>query len=649
MNFTATELRTLITSIYPNTKANIVSSKMKYRYLINDKELYILNEDLIYVCAGKDIQAQILVETTKILQQSFMNLTKEETDDIVTNHNKTYQNIFKNSNVETYLPQLLVSLKEDVKFDTGYDMHFKNGYMDFTTLTFHERVVGVHFITNVIKRDYIKSTSTERKHVRSHLNKIFPNKEDFKIISLIFGAALTGRSVADQDLLMLLGEGSAGKSFILELTQLTVECYLHKLKSDTFSASNSKMDKILNTFIKNPQIRIAWQNELKDERLDESSVKSFADGDITTTILFKDGCNVIKHMAKLFCTMNTMPNFKVDTGVKRRFKGYTPGSFFTENPDEVDESKHIYLKDKDLLKKLQEGNYLNAWFDILSERGHQYLGGEKPTYNENFEKTSFGVVAANDKMQDFIDANLNITKKPNHRIGKKDMYECFRNTNPKTFMTDSQIMTGLKSKGIEYQAKFRGEDKTQGCYMGVQFSGAIDTNNIVSKDDKHYEEVEKLNKRIQELEALLRRNNIKEIEEEQIIHSKSEKTKKFVKKFTEEEIDILEGNVTSNNEEYMFVKKEKKHIIKPKKDIESESLFETFMANEPKKPRNIEAEKARDRIHEAEEEEKKEKKAKKLTIKSKRTEITEDEEDEDIGDLLNTIKDVVKTKKSLSK
>lgn len=99
----------------------------------------------------------------------------------------------------------------------------------------------------------------------------------------------------------------------------------------------------------------------------------------------------------------------------------------------------------------------------------------------------------------------------------------------------------------------------------------------------------------------------------------------------------------------MFVKKEKKNIIKPKKDIESESLFETFMANEPKKPRNIEAEKVRDRIHEAEEEEKKEKKAKKLTIKSKRTEITEDEEDEDIGDLLNTIKDVVKAKKSLSK
>ena len=60
------------------------------------------------------------------------------------------------------------------------------------------------------------------------------------------------------------------------------------------------------------------------------------------------------------------------------------------------------------------------------------------------------------------------------------------------------------------------------------------------------------------------------------------------------------------------------------------------------KTRNIEAEIVRDRIHQAEEEEKNEKKAKKLTIKSKRTEITEDEEDEDIGDLFNTIKDVVK-------
>ena len=105
MNFTATELRTLITSIFPNIKANKVSSRMKHRYIIKikgkEKELYILNEDLIYIYSGNDIKNQILVETTKILQQAFMNLTKEET-----NHHKTYRDIFKNCNVETYLPQL---------------------------------------------------------------------------------------------------------------------------------------------------------------------------------------------------------------------------------------------------------------------------------------------------------------------------------------------------------------------------------------------------------------------------------------------------------------------------------------------------------------------------------------------------------------
>ena len=95
----------------------------------------------------------------------------------------------------------------------------------------------------------------------------------------------------------------------------------------------------------------------------------------------------------------------------------------------------------------------------------------------------------------------------------------------------------------------------------------------------------------------------------------------------------------------MFVKKEKKQA---KKDIECESLFDTILSSVPKQ-RNIEAEKLQDKLHNSEEQEKKENKAKKLTIKSKRPEITEDEEDEDIGDLLKTIKDVVKTKKSLSK
>ena len=121
--------------------------------------------------------------------------------------------------------------------------------------------------------------------------------------------------------------------------------------------------------------------------------------------------------------------------------------------------------------------------------------------------------------------------------------------------------------------------------------------------------------------------------------------KKFVKTLTEEEIDILEGKSTSNNEEYMFGKKEKKQ---PKHEKEVVSLFDTILSGVPKK-KNVEAEKQQDILQIIADEEKKEKKAKKLTIKAKRPEITEEEEDEDIGDLLNTIKHVIKNKKSVSK
>ena len=43
-----------------------------------------------------------------------------------------------------------------------------------------------------------------------------------------------------------------------------------ELQDNTFAYGNSKIDKILNSFANSPFIRIAWVNEMKDVKLDES-------------------------------------------------------------------------------------------------------------------------------------------------------------------------------------------------------------------------------------------------------------------------------------------------------------------------------------------------------------------------------------------
>ena len=79
-----------------------------------------------------------------------------------------------------------------------------------------------------------------------------------------------------------------------------------------------------------------------------------------------------------------MPNFKVDTGVSRRFKGYTHQASFTDDDELIDNKNHIYKVDKDLLSKLIEGNLMNAFFDILAEKCSSWLKGKHIKFTKNF-------------------------------------------------------------------------------------------------------------------------------------------------------------------------------------------------------------------------------------------------------------------------
>ncbi len=146
--------------------------------------------------------------------------------------------------------------------------------------------------------------------------------------------------------------------------------------------NNSKIDKMLNSFVINPQIRITWINEIKDVKIDETLFKTFCEGKLQTTKLYEDESHDITHNSKPFITANTMIGIKVDTGIVRRFKGYTHGSKFVDKSAEVDEPNHIYLKDKYLLDNIVKNNLLNAWFDILAKYCYKWMKGEKPKFNK---------------------------------------------------------------------------------------------------------------------------------------------------------------------------------------------------------------------------------------------------------------------------
>jgi hypothetical protein len=409
---------------------------------------------------------------------------------------------------------------DDIKFDiTKHDIHFENGYYDLKKLQFSSREVGKHYVTQYIQRDYAASTESQKNDMKALISKIYPNKKDLECIISILGSALSGDSMKDQEIVFLLGPGSSGKSTILKTTAMSIECYLKELQSDMFTQGNTKIDKILNSFSKSPQVRISWVNEMNGKKIDDTLFKKYCEGELQTTKLYQENQHVVKHLSKCIITSNEMPNFRVDSGMSRRIRAYTHDVKFVKDSKHVNEDQNIFLGDCNLLDKLNNSIMLNAWFDILAEKCHSYLKGKKIIFTDNFKETKSDIMTGNDYFQDFIDSCLDVTNIDKERISKESMKNAFLKQYPDKHLTVLQVMTSLKDKGLVYNSKYRCEN-IQGCYVGVKFKtddfddGDLDANII--EDDKSIDVVsclktlvEKLTKENAELKAQLQKKKSK--------------------------------------------------------------------------------------------------------------------------------------------
>jgi hypothetical protein len=106
---------------------------------------------------------------------------------------------------------------------------------------------------------------------------------------------------------------------------------------------------------------------MKDIKIDDSAYKAFIDGKLQTSLLFVDGQESFEHGSIAVFTANSMPNVKIDTGTARRIRSLTHIATFTSNKNDVDESKHIYLKDINFMEQFEEEEMKLAWFQNLGQ------------------------------------------------------------------------------------------------------------------------------------------------------------------------------------------------------------------------------------------------------------------------------------------
>lgn len=341
------DIELLIVGDLPHTKARLIASKLiKYRLIFNNS-VYVFKSNFTYPKFDRDGNAKLINLTTQLSETSFEKMDAKDQHIIKLTYCSAkghYSKIFSYANVDKYLPQLVEYMtKSNVLFDVNMrEIHYNNGYIDLNDGLLKPRKYGAHFVTKYINRDYTKSTLNQQKKILQIIKKIYPKQEDMDCILLIIGSALSGESCKDQDTLFLLGKGSSAKSFILTLTGLAIECYFNELKSDTFCLNNKPIDKSLNTYANGPYIRISWVNKLDSTKINGALFKKFCEGNLQTSKLYTESVHDIIHYSKCISTANILPIVQVDSGIERRFYGYTHGSLFVDNESEVDE-QNIYI------------------------------------------------------------------------------------------------------------------------------------------------------------------------------------------------------------------------------------------------------------------------------------------------------------------
>ena len=291
---TSDNFETLMATKDPTKKAQLICSKLK-KYLIiknsgcsNNLEYYLF--DSVNVLYKKIVLTEdnLITYITMFISKSKGLISDKKLNKLNKIYGGLLDNINSNSTIKTYLPQIKTYLTKEVDFNTNQinEIHFRNGYYSFKYGKFKQRKEGKHFISKFINRNYKEPSQEAINRVMSDIKKVYPDKEERNYILSNFGVSISGNGTKDQNILFLIGKGSAGKSTMLDMAKIALtKIYVHSLPQETLSQSSQNVNKIMNTFLESPCMRIITIDEPQDTKMSSSLFKQIANGRIQTTSL----------------------------------------------------------------------------------------------------------------------------------------------------------------------------------------------------------------------------------------------------------------------------------------------------------------------------------------------------------------------------
>ena len=315
--------------------------------------------------------------------------------------------------VEEKFEEILDSRSHLIGFDNGvYDlkMHiFRDGMPD-------------DYISHSTNKNYVPYNilCPEIEEINDFFSKLFTN-ESLKNYVLDILACIIDGSIAQERFYIFTGEGSNGKSRLLDLIQKTVGDYYSTLPISLLTQKRAAANSAQGEIERTKGRRFAVLSEPNEnDKINIGYMKELSGNDrILTRGLYKDPYE-FKPQFKMILACNELPEIPSDDGgTWRRIRVIEFSSKFCENPTK----KNEFLMDLELSEKFER--YSEIFLSMLIER-HKNINPNKINEPRDVLNATQKYKNNNDVIGQYAKEKLILDENSKERITLTEIYSDFR-------------------------------------------------------------------------------------------------------------------------------------------------------------------------------------------------------------------------------
>ena len=406
---------------------------------------------------------QKIIETSEEGQKEFYNKRASSALKIALNLKKT---AFKESIMKECKCLFIDEKFEELLDNRNYLLGFDNGVYDLKLHIFREGMPDdyISLSTNKIYIPY-NVESHEIAEINDFFQKLFTNENLRNYVLDILACAIDG-SIAQERFYIFTGQGSNGKSRLLDLIQKAIGEYYATLPiallTQKRAASNSAQGEVERT--KGRRFAVL-QEPSENDKINIGYMKELSGNDrILTRGLYKEPYE-FRPQFKMILACNELPEVPSDDGgTWRRIRVIEFSSKFCEHPDP--EKPNEFPMDLQLNEKLER--YADVFLSMLIER-HKTINPVKIIEPREVINATQKYKQNNDVIGQYIADHIINDAASKEKIGLMDVFNDFKQWSYNNVAKGKKVPDRSQIKS--YFEKIYGNYDTKG-WKGFRFKGA---------------------------------------------------------------------------------------------------------------------------------------------------------------------------------